>query len=281
LAADRTPALSAAPPPAPTAGAAPPAGQAMDRSWFSVTNVSKLLFFDLGRSRVQRHRSTSGAQLHRRRDDVLRTVRKAHAGHGACAPRLVPAHTSSFAARRDVAPSHHPSSCQLLPSLTFGAARAVLRQLRCGGSAAGRRRREAAALQSRGAVRQRAVRARLRRPCWRRRRRRRGRVCPDGRAVQSRRKHLAARPVGAVLLGVAAASVQECETPACNLHCAPAQRCVAHSARVPPHPQNWITIGYTQQSWDGVAPAPRSPRACSTPSPRSLSCALACADDAF
>ena len=52
MAADRTPALSAAPPPAPTAGAAPPAGQAMDRSWFSGTNVSKLLFFDLGRSRV-------------------------------------------------------------------------------------------------------------------------------------------------------------------------------------------------------------------------------------
>jgi len=235
---------------------------------------------EVGRVREEHKRRGAAAGI-RRRDDVLRTVRKAHAGHGACAPRLVPAHTSSCAARRDVAPSHHPSSCQLLPSLTFGAARAVLRQLRCGGSAAGRRRREAAALQSRGAVRQRAVRARLRRPCWRRRRRRRGRVCPDGRAVQSRRKHLAARPVGAVLLGVAAASVQECETPACNLHCAPAQRCVAHSARVPPHPQNWITIGYTQQSWDGVAPAPRSPRACSTPSPRSLSCALACADDAF
>ena len=38
LAADRTPAHSAAPPPAPTAGAAPPAGQAMDRSWFPGTD---------------------------------------------------------------------------------------------------------------------------------------------------------------------------------------------------------------------------------------------------
>ena len=32
----------------------PPLGQAMDRSWFSGTNVSKLLFFDLGQCGVKR-----------------------------------------------------------------------------------------------------------------------------------------------------------------------------------------------------------------------------------
>ena len=45
----RTPRLC---PPRPQRPLPPLGGQAMDRSWFSSTNVSKLLFFDLGQSRV-------------------------------------------------------------------------------------------------------------------------------------------------------------------------------------------------------------------------------------